>query len=335
MQTEFVTVHPESPDPDVIARAAAILRAGGLVAFPTETVYGLGAAALDPTAVARIYEAKGRPSFNPLIVHVTDAAMARGLTSEWPQTADDLVQAFWPGPLTLVLPKAPGVPDAITAGLPSVAVRAPSHPVARALIAALGAPIAAPSANLSTAISPTAAAHVAKGLGGRIAMILDGGTTDVGLESTVLSLTEAVPVLLRPGTLTRAQIEAVIGPIRLRTEAPDGESARPSPGLMTVHYAPKVPTWRVACAELPQAPVAPGTAGLIVLGDAMAVPEGWRVIRLPETPAGAAAGFYAALHALEDAGVQAIWVQIPPAGPAWAGLHDRLDKASRPSGADA
>ncbi|MBC7541310.1 MAG: threonylcarbamoyl-AMP synthase [Candidatus Sericytochromatia bacterium] len=331
MRTEYLTVSPDSPEPDLIDRAAAVLRAGGLVAFPTETVYGLGAAALDPIAVAGIFRAKGRPSFNPLIVHVLDADMARPLTSAWPETADVLVRTFWPGPLTLVLPKANGVPDAITAGLPSVALRAPSHPVARALIAALGAPIAAPSANRSTAISPTAAAHVAKGLMGRIGMILDGGTTNVGLESTVLSLAEAVPVLLRPGSISREALEAVIGPVRLRTEAPEGETGRPSPGLMTVHYAPRMPTWRFAPGEAPHQPVPAGTAGLITLGMRLPAPEGWRVIRLPETPGGAAAGFYAALHTLEDAGVAAIWVESPPADPAWAGLRDRLDKASRPS----
>jgi L-threonylcarbamoyladenylate synthase len=332
VHTEFLTVDAQHPQAEALQRAAAVLAAGGLVAFPTETVYGLGAAALDDAAVAGIFTAKGRPSYNPLIVHVLDAAMAKPLTAEWPSTAEALTQAFWPGPLTLVLPKADGVPERLSAGLPSVALRAPAHPVARALIAELGAPIAAPSANRSTAISPTTAEHVAKGLQGRIAMILDGGPTAVGLESTVLSLAEASPVLLRPGTITRAQIEAVIGPIQLREDVPAGEAARPSPGLMAVHYAPRVPTWRFTGPDLPRRALGEAHQGLIQFGDAVAVPTGWQAVTLPADPAGAAAGFYAALHALEDAGVDAIWIAEPPALPVWAGLRDRLLKASRPAG---
>lgn len=320
----------DTADAPAIAEAARVLKAGGLVAFPTETVYGLGALALDPAAVAGIFRAKGRPSYNPLIVHVSDTRMARTLVSEWPETAETLTRAFWPGPLTLVLPKAPAVPDAITAGLPTVAMRAPAHPVALALIAATGAPIAAPSANPSTAISPTLAAHVQKGLSGRIDLILDGGATAVGMESTVLSLVDDEPVLLRPGGVSRAQIEALIGPVKLRQEAPSGEAARPSPGLMAVHYAPKVPTWRLPAADIAGLSGQAGEQGVITIGPGTGVPAGWRQVVLPADPAGAAAGFYAALHELEDAGVAAIWIAEPPAGADWEALRDRLDKASRP-----
>jgi L-threonylcarbamoyladenylate synthase len=330
VRTEQLEVDPLHPQSEPIRRAAALLAAGGLVAFPTETVYGLGAAALDDAAVASIFTAKGRPSYNPLIVHVLDAAMAQPLTSTWPAAAQALTEAFWPGPLTLVLPKAPGIPDRLSASLPSIALRAPAHPVARALIAALGAPIAAPSANRSTAISPTTAAHVAKGLSGRIPMILDGGPTHVGLESTVLSLAEPTPVILRPGTIRREQIEAVIGPVRLRHEAPEGEAARPSPGLMAVHYAPKVPTWRFVGPTLPPDMATQGGQGLIHWGRGTEIPAGWQAVSLPDEPEGAAAGFYAALHTLEDAGVPAIWIAEPPHDPAWACLWDRLEKASRP-----
>jgi L-threonylcarbamoyladenylate synthase len=329
LHTEILAVDPQHPQPAAIRRAADVLAAGGLVAFPTETVYGLGAAALDDAAVASIFVAKGRPSYNPLIVHVLDAAMAKPLTSAWPEAATALMDAFWPGPLTLVLPKAGDVPDRLSAGLPSVALRAPAHPVARALIAALGAPIAAPSANRSTEISPTTAGHVAKGLSGRIPLILDGGPTHVGLESTVLSLAEPTPVLLRPGTITKAQIEAVIGPVRLRHEAPEGEEARPSPGLMAIHYAPRVPTWRFSGTTIPPSASGEPHQGLIHWGGEWAVPSNWQAVELPNDPEGAAAGFYAALHLLEDAGVAAIWIAEPPRQAAWQGLWDRLQKASR------
>ena len=331
MQTRVLTVDAEQPDPALIAEAAAVLRQGGLVAFPTETVYGLGALALDASAVGSIFRAKGRPAFNPLIVHVLDAAMARPLVSFWPAAAERLSAAFWPGPLSLVLPRAAHVPDAVTAGLPNVALRAPAHPVARALIAAVGAPVAAPSANLSTAISPTRASHVRKGLEGRIDLILDGGTTAVGVESTVLSLVDAEPVLLRPGGIARSAIEALIGPVRLRAETPAGEAARPSPGLMAVHYAPRVPTWHVSAAALPGVLARAGRQGLVTFGMAVPLPQDWHQVVLPAEPLGAAAGFYAALHDLEDAGVTAIWIQEPPADPAWEAVTDRLMKASRPA----
>ena len=194
-----------------IAKAAALIRAGELVAFPTETVYGLGANALDAAAIDKIYAAKGRPPTSPLIVHVSSIEMARGLVRDWPERAEKLAFKFWPGPLTLVLPKQPHVPDRLTAGLDTVGVRMPANPIAQALIRESGVPIAAPSANRFTELSPTTAQHVRDALGDRIAMVLDGGRTTVGIESTVLSLAGSDAVLLRPGMVTRQEIEAVIG----------------------------------------------------------------------------------------------------------------------------
>ncbi len=199
MHTELLAVDPFSPEPERIARAAEVLRRGGLVAFPTETVYGLGANALDPNAVAGIFHAKGRPANNPVIVHVAEARDVLRVVADWPEIAERLAQRFWPGPLTLVLPKRAGVPDVVTAGGPTVAVRVPAHPVALALLRAVGVPIAAPSANRSTQLSPTRAEHVQRGLDGLIDLILDGGPTTGGLESTVLDVTTTPPRLLRPG----------------------------------------------------------------------------------------------------------------------------------------
>ena len=230
------------PTAAAIANAAKLLREGGLVAFPTETVYGLGGDATNERAVAAIFEAKGRPQFNPLISHVLGPDEAKRLV-RWNDTADKLAARFWPGPLTLVLPRAKDSPIALlaTAGLDTAAVRAPAHPVAQALIRAAGCPLAAPSANRSGAVSPTRAEHVAESLGDRVTMILDGGPCLVGVESTVLDLSSATPTLLRPGGATREAIEAVIGPVALSDAIPSGESARKSPGQLASHYAPARP----------------------------------------------------------------------------------------------
>src|SRR4051794_39087740 len=216
--TTVLALHAIPPDPADVAVAAAVLHRGGLVAFPTETVYGLGANALDAAAVARIFAAKGRPATNPLIVHVAAAEHVWSVAADWPAVAARLAERFWPGPLTLVLPKAAAVPDAVTAGGPTVAVRVPAHPVALALLRAAGVPLAAPSANRSTELSPTTAGHVLHGLGGRIDLVLDAGPTAGGIESTVLDVTTNPPRLLRPGLVTPAMIEAVIGPIRRASE---------------------------------------------------------------------------------------------------------------------
>ena len=235
----IIAVSPTSPEAATIARAAALLGQGRLVCFPTETVYGLGANALDPAAVNRIYEAKGRPAHNPLIVHVADAAAARRLVTAWPDAAERLAAKWWPGPLTLVLPKSREVPSEVTAGLGTVAIRVPAHPVALALLKAAGMPIAAPSANRSGELSPTTAEHVQRSLGDLVPMILDAGPTTVGIESTVIDLSDRAPVLLRPGMVTREEIEALIGPVTLPSPPIEAEAPRPSPGMLDRHYAPK------------------------------------------------------------------------------------------------
>ncbi|WP_197525190.1 L-threonylcarbamoyladenylate synthase [Symbiobacterium thermophilum] len=240
--TRVLEVDPADPEPEVVAQAAAILRAGDVVAFPTETVYGLGANALSSEAVARIFAAKGRPSDNPLIVHIADTAQLEGLVESVPPTAERLMERCWPGPLTLVMRKGPAVPPEVTAGLDTVGIRMPDHPVALALIRAAGVPIAAPSANASGRPSPTTAEHVLEDLAGSIPAVLDGGETGVGVESTVLDMTTDPPMILRPGGLPREELEAAIGPVVLAPGVEGGTVERPrSPGMKYRHYAPQAP----------------------------------------------------------------------------------------------
>jgi L-threonylcarbamoyladenylate synthase len=311
------------PTATSIAKAAQLLRDGALVAFPTETVYGLGGDATNERAVAAIFEAKGRPRFNPLISHVLDAAEAKRLV-RWNDTADRLADRFWPGPLTLVLPRAKDSPIALlaTAGLDTVAVRAPSHPVAQALIRATGRPLAAPSANRSGAVSPTTAAHVAESLGDRVTMILDGGPCLVGVESTVLDLSTATPTLLRPGGATREAIEAMIGPMALSDAIPSGEAARKSPGQLESHYAPARPV-RLG------ATTAGADEGLLAFGPE--VPAG-AMLTYNLSPGGdlgeAAANLFAMLRALDRPGIGRIAVMpIPETGLGLA-INDRLRRAA-------
>lgn len=256
--TSYLKVDPECPEPAVMARAAAVIGSGGTVAFPTETVYGLGANGLDPAAVERIYEAKGRPQRNPLILHVASTGQARLLVTAWPVEASRLAARFWPGPLTLILPRSAVVPDIVTAGLPSVALRMPQHRVALELIRCSGVPIAAPSANLSGSPSPTLAAHVLADLDGKIDLVLDCGSTTVGVESTILDLTGADAVLLRPGGVTWEELEQVLGRVLVHGTAMPGAEASlpaaaglaqasaefdgdvaPCPGTLFRHYAPR------------------------------------------------------------------------------------------------
>jgi L-threonylcarbamoyladenylate synthase len=242
LPTEILTVNPDAPEAAAIARAAACLRDGGLVAFPTETVYGLGAHALDRAAVARIFSAKGRPDTDPLIVHIARLEQLAPLVSPVPATAHTLAARFWPGALTLVMPRSAIVPDAVTAGLGTVAIRVPSHPVARALLEAANVPIAAPSANLFSRPSPTRASHVRDDLEGRVDIILDGGLTTVGLESTVIDLTGRMPTILRPGAVTLEELRQVLGRVQVRDITSSTDSvAMPSPGLLSKHYSPRTP----------------------------------------------------------------------------------------------
>jgi L-threonylcarbamoyladenylate synthase len=290
-----------------LSSAAEFIRAGELVAFPTETVYGLGANALDPTAIEKIYVAKGRPAASPLIVHVGSIEMARGLVREWPERAEKLARKFWPGPLTLVLPKQPHVPDRLTAGLDTVGVRMPAHPIALALIREAGVPIAAPSANRFTELSPTTAQHVRDALGDRVAMILDGGRTTVGIESTVLSLAGPDAVLLRPGMVTQQEIEAVIGPIQILAAATEGAHA--SPGLHRRHYSPKTPLILIEAGKLP-------SSGRGIC------------LQMPGDPREYAAVLYERLHEADAQGWDWIALDQPPRDPAWAAIRDRLERAA-------
>lgn len=315
------------PDAQSVAEAARLLRDGKLVAFPTETVYGLGGDATNERAVAAIFEAKGRPEFNPLISHVLGPDEARRFV-RWNETADRLAARFWPGPLTLVLPRSEGSRISLlaTAGLDTVAIRAPSHPVAQALIRAAGLPIAAPSANRSGAISPTRAEHVAESLGERVPLILDGGPCLVGVESTVLDLTGATPTLLRPGGATREAIEAVIGPMAVSDALPSGESARKSPGQLESHYAPSRPV-RL------QASTVGADEGLLAFG--ANVPPG-AMLTYNLSPSGdlgeAAANLFAQMRLLDRPGIGRIAVMpIPETGLGLA-INDRLRRAAADDG---
>jgi L-threonylcarbamoyladenylate synthase len=332
MATPVLVTPPDAIPPEALARAAELLRNGGLVAFPTETVYGLGANALDRTAVARIFAAKGRPAHNPLIVHVAEGQEVHRVAADWPAEAEALARQFWPGPLTLVLPGRDEVPDLVTAGGPTVAVRCPSHPVARALLRVVGLPLAAPSANRSNQLSPTRAEHVLRDLDGRIDLILDGGPTPGGIESTVLDLTTRPARLLRPGLLSPGDLEQVVGPIARSSSPGDGSEAMRSPGMLPRHYAPRTPLECVA-GDARARVEALRAEGLRVAWITHVAEEvgGDRseVVVLPSDPAGYAARLYDVLHELDRAGLDRIMVSEPPEGEDWLGIRDRLWRASR------
>ncbi len=308
-------------DSQSIARAAAALRSGGVVAFPTETVYGLGALAFDRAAVARIFEIKQRPSFDPLIVHVLDRAMLASVVSRVPESAERLIDRFWPGALTLVLGKSAAVPGLVTAGLSTVAVRVPSHPVARTLLATLGAPLAAPSANPFGHLSPTRAQHVSEGLGDRVDLVLDGGPCEHGIESTIVAL-EPRPALLRPGAIPIEAIESITGP--LERGARTGPAT--APGQLPHHYAPRTPLRLIDPALVPLAQRR--RAGLLALRDES---EGYAAVRTLSREGdlrAAAASFFEALHELDSLGLERIDAQpLPEAGLGLA-MMDRLVRAA-------
>lgn len=323
-------IDPTVPDPHILRAAADVIRAGGLVAFPTETVYGLGANALDPAAVGRIFEAKGRPPTNPLIVHVDGASMLRTVAAAWPPMAAQLAARFWPGPLTLVLPKTPAVPDVVTGGGPTVAVRMPAHPVALGLIRATGVPLAAPSANRSSELSPTRAEHVVAGLGGRIDLILDGGPTANGIESTVLSLIGDRPILLRPGPIGVNELERVVGPIGLPLPAP-AHGALPSPGMLPRHYAPRTPMelhadWTRLAVRVDELEALSERVACLVIGTRSIGSAA--VVEMPAEAAGYAARLYDVLHDLDGRGLSRILVELPPELDGWLAVRDRLTRAA-------
>jgi L-threonylcarbamoyladenylate synthase len=302
-----------------IVRAAELIRAGELVAFPTETVYGLGANALDPRAVNKIYAAKGRPATSPLIVHVDSVEMARGLVCEWPGTAELLAGRFWPGPLTLVLPKQPHVPDRLTAGLPTVGIRMPANEIALALIREAGVPIAAPSANRFTELSPTTAQHVRGSIGTRLAMLLDGGKTTVGIESTVLSLAGPDAVLLRPGMVTQRQIEDLIGHVQVAKSSDGGAHA--SPGMHLRHYSPRTPLVLIENGRIP----ASGRGAYLWMNQSASAA---RCIQMPPDPPSYARALYGILHEVDSEGWDWIAVERPPLTPPWTAIQDRLERAA-------
>ena len=305
-------------DPEALREAADRLRTGGLVVFPTETVYGLGANALDAEAVAKIYRVKGRPATSPLIVHVASVEEAREIAAEWPQMAERLAARFWPGPLTLVLLKRPAIPAIVTAGLATVGVRIPDHPMALALIREAGVPVAAPSANRFTELSPTRTGHLPESVRAAADCVLDAGPAPVGIESTVLSLVADPPELLRPGMISRAEIEAVIGPVRLAGRI---ENSHPAPGMHKKHYSPATRLVLVAGGRLPAA----GRGAYLWLRHPATAA---RAIAMPGDPGGYGAALYAMLHELDREGYDWIAVERPPDAPEWAGISDRLERAS-------
>ena len=318
-------------DTAALQRAAAELAAGELVAFPTETVYGLGSRADDDAAVARIFAAKGRPADHPLIVHVSDVAAARAFASEWPASAQKLVDAFWPGPLTVIVPRRPGMGTASAAGQDSIGLRCPAHPVALALLeaaAALGvAGVSGPSANRFGRISPTAAAHVLQEFGDAFT-IIDGGDCQAGIESAIVDCSRGAPALLRPGVLTREQLEAALGqPLRAA-----GTDAPRASGTLEAHYAPRAKLRLMTAGQLRTA--------FEVLGksDVNAVAVYFRTVTpgrsilacraMPDNPGDAAHELFSALRELDGTGATLIWVETPPDAPAWEGVRDRLQRAA-------
>jgi len=303
-----------------LSRAAELIRSGRLVAFPTETVYGLGANALDATAVARIFEAKGRPHTSPLIVHISSIEMGRKLVAAWPDRAQKLAEGFWPGPLTLVLPKLDVIPDLVTAGLSSVGLRMPAHPVALALIREAGVPIAAPSANRFTQLSPTTAEHVREGLGELVDFVLDGGPTSVGIESTVVSLAVDTPTLLRPGGVSRMELERVIGHVNVQTHS--AADAHEAPGMHPRHYSPRKPLFLIPDGRTP--PRGKGVY-LKIWRDPNSEAE---VLPMPTDAAEYARILYGTLHHADSSDFDWIGVELPPETEEWEAVLDRLRRAA-------
>lgn len=333
--TRVVKIDPTSIDPSLLAFATATLRRGGLVVFPTETVYGLGANALNAAAVERLFAVKGRPSRNPVIVHVAGVEQARHLVTDWPPAAAKLAARFWPGPLTLVLPRQPIIPRQVTAGGPTVAIRVPAQPIALALLEAAGLPIAAPSANPSSGLSPTTAQHVFRHLLGKVDLILDGGPTSAGIESTVIDLTRISPTVLRPGPVTIAQLEEEIGPISRLAATTNAHEPLPAPGMLARHYAPRA-TLMLATddgSDLVERLADKGRqVGWLASASSKQIPSPLvRRMDMPDDAPAYAARLYAVLHELDLSGVDFIVVARLPDEPEWVAVLDRLSRAATPS----
>jgi L-threonylcarbamoyladenylate synthase len=320
-----------------VLRATELLCAGEVVALPTETVYGLAANALDAEAVARIYEVKGRPAHNPIIVHITSVAMAKRCVAAWPAVAGRLARAFWPGPLTLVLPRAKEIPEVVTAGGPTVGVRWPSHPFIQAVIRKCGFPLAAPSANRANRVSPTTAAHVLKDLGGRLRLIVDGGPSRIGIESTVLDLTHEPSRVLRPGMIHEESLTAALGNFKFQISNFKSGEAGPlrSPGLLRKHYSPKaellVLSWRDAAdlkSKIENRKSKIENCHVIAHSHILSA-KGWGGVSvIPRDAKAFARALYAELHRCDEAGAKLIVVEAPPAAGEWRAIADRLSRAA-------
>jgi len=341
--TEVIQVDPDNPDRRAIARAAQCLRAGGLVAFPTETVYGLGAHALDRSAIRRLFAAKKRPANDPLIVHLASIDEATALVTDIPDAARRLAARFWPGPLTIVLQRSAQVPDEVTAGLGTIAVRVPSHPVARALIEDAQVPVAAPSANLFSRPSPTRASHVLADLDGRIDMILDSGSTQVGLESTVVDLSTASAMVLRLGAIDIETLRQLLPDVKVQRAGSQGDEAMPSPGMLQKHYSPRTPvvlhagdraTALRAIEHDARQRIAAGEAVIVLaytedVQQLRSLPV--QVVHLGSEadPAAVAARLYAALRESDELDSSVILVRnLTTPHPLSAAIHDRLRRAA-------
>lgn len=316
-----------------VARAAELLRAGQVVALPTETVYGLAANALDADAVARIFEIKGRPAYNPIIVHVDSVAMARRCAAKWPVIADRLAEAFWPGPLTVVVTKSETIPPIVTAGGPTVGVRWPSHPLIQGVISVCNFPLAAPSANRSSEISPTTAEHVRKSIGDRVPLIVDGGASQVGIESTVLDITVEPPRVLRPGMIHTESLLAVTDELADATTA--GTSHLKSPGLLLKHYAPKAKvllwSWQNDAelkTKLTQLLQEPNKIQIIAHTRIPLASDLPRVSVIPHDDEAFARALYAELHRADETGAAVIIIEQVPNEPTWQAISDRLRRAA-------
>ncbi len=311
-----------------ISRAAAVLKAGGLVAFPTETVYGLGADASNADAVRKVFAAKGRPADHPLIVHLADVAQLGEWAREVPAFAQALAKKYWPGPLTLVFKRNPRVPDAVTGGQDTVAIRVPSHPVAQQLLRVFGGGVAAPSANRFGRVSATTAAHVREEFGEAVACVLDGGAADVGIESTIVDCSRAAPVLLRPGSITPQQLEHALG---TPLAAPDAHAPRVS-GSMEKHYAPRTPVLLMEgdlIVELAHSLARQGKRVAVLARTALQpLVEGLVWQAAPQDATAYAHELYASLRALDQAGCDAMLVEQPPDEPEWLAVRDRLMRAA-------
>ena len=334
MTAEILPTHTPALFAAAVQRTAKLLRAGEVVALPTETVYGLTANALDEKAVAKIFQIKGRPANNPIIVHVASVEMAKRCVNNWPGNADKLAKAFWPGPLTLVLPRAKKIPDNVTAGGTTVGVRWPSHPFIQAVIRRCDFPLAAPSANLSSRISPTNAGHVRKQLGGKISLIVDGGQSQVGIESTVLDLSVSPPQILRPGMIHAESLAAVCSQVQGPTFKVQGSELR-SPGLLKKHYAPKakllVLNWHGDAdlnSQLSALNFQPSTSFVIAHTHIPSAENFAGVSIIPHDAEAFARAIYAELHRCDETGAELIVVETPPELPEWSGIADRLKRAA-------